>query len=314
MDALRVLFMGTPQFAVEPLKALYEAGYNIVGVVTQPDRPVGRGGKVAMPPVKEYALLKGLSVYQFARLRSKEGRMALEGLAPDMVVTAAFGQILSQRLLDIPRLGTLNVHASLLPAYRGSAPINWALINGETHTGVTIMLTDVGIDTGDMLLSDTTAIEEGETAEDLSLRLSQMGARALLAAIKGYVSGEITPQKQDESQASYYPMLDRQLGEIDWQNMDSAAIVNRVRGLMPWPGTQTLYKGQALKIWQAKQEGRQGEAGRILEASAKHGLIVGCKGGAVRLCEIQLPGSRRMADVDYLRGHAIPVGEQLGNA
>ena len=209
--------MGTPDFAVPSLKALAEDGrYDIVGVFTQPDRPAGRGNKLTACPVKQYALEQGLPVYQFERIRRPEGVAQLKALAPDVVVTAAFGQILTQELLDIPAHGTVNVHASLLPKHRGSAPINWCILMGETVSGVTIMRTDAGIDTGDMLRSVSTPIGELETAGELTARLSELGAQLLAETLPDYLEGKVAPVPQDPDQASYQPMLDKAMGEIDW--------------------------------------------------------------------------------------------------
>ena len=282
---MRVVFMGTPQFAVPSLEALLDAGYDVVGAFTQPDRPVGRGHKLAACPVKEAALRRGVPVYQFERLRSEEGLACLRGLAPDLVVTAAFGQILSQALLDVPRLGTVNVHASLLPAYRGAAPINWCIINGETKTGVTTMLTDAGVDTGDMLLRRETDIGEMETAGELTERLAQMGAELLIETLAGYIAGEITPTKQDERLASRQPMLKKEMGRIDWTR-SAAQIACQARGLNPWPCACTGYAGGVLKVYLARPAQGEGEPGTVLVASAKEGLIVACGEGALEILEM----------------------------
>ena len=202
----RVVFMGTPEFAVPSLDALLDAGYEVVGAFTQPDRPVGRGHKLQACPVKQRALERGVPVFQFERVRKQEGLDAMRALKPDVVVTAAFGQILSKKLLEVPKHGTVNVHASLLPQYRGSAPINWCILNGEKVSGVTTMLTDVGIDTGDMLLARETPIGELETAGELTERLSVIGAELLIETLEKYLNGEITPEKQDESKMSHQPI------------------------------------------------------------------------------------------------------------
>jgi len=212
---MRIAFMGTPQFAVPPLRALLDAGYGVVGAFTQPDRPAGRGHRVAMCPVKEFALSRGVPVFQFERIRRPDGLECLKNLAPDLCVTAAFGQILSQALLDVPKWGTVNVHASLLPKYRGAAPINWCILNGETKTGVTTMLTDAGIDTGDMLLSRETEIGEMETAGELTERLSELGAELLIETLDKYLRGEIAPRKQNPEEATHQPMLKKEMGIID---------------------------------------------------------------------------------------------------
>ena len=308
---MRIVFMGTPQFAVPSLEALLDAGYDVVGAFTQPDRPVGRGHKLAACPVKEAALRRGVPVYQFERLRSEEGLACLRGLAPDLVVTAAFGQILSQALLDVPRLGTVNVHASLLPAYRGAAPINWCIINGETKTGVTTMLTDAGVDTGDMLLRRETDIGEMETARELTERLAQMGAELLIETLAGYIAGEITPTKQDERLASRQPMLKKEMGRIDWTR-SAAQIACQARGLNPWPCACTGYAGGVLKVYLARPAQGEGEPGTVLVASAKEGLIVACGEGALEILEMQAPGGKRMTARAYLAGKKIEPGTKFG--
>ena len=305
--------MGTPEFAVPPLQALIDNGYEIVGVFTQPDRPAGRGNKLTACPVKQLAVRHNLPVYQFEKIRRREGREALEALHPDLMVTAAFGQILSQRILDIPPLGTVNVHASLLPGYRGPAPINWCILEGETVSGVTTMLTDPGIDTGDMLLTRQVEIGENETAGELTLRLSHVGAELLIETLAGYLKGEITPVKQDESQMSHQPMLDKEMGRIDW-NRSAREIACQVRGLNPWPVAYTALEGKPLKIYQARPLEGAAEAvpGQVVESSAKKGLMVACGQGVLELIEIQAPAAKRMQAKAYLMGKRIEPGTVLG--
>lgn len=308
---MRVVFMGTPEFAVPSLKALLDAGYGVVGVFTQPDRPVGRGHKLAACPVKKLAVERGVPVYQFERLRNEEGLACLRSLAPDIVVTAAFGQILSQALLDVPKMGTVNVHASLLPAYRGAAPINWCILNGETRTGVTTMLTDAGVDTGAMLLRRETDIGETETAAELSARLSQLGAELLLETLKGYIAGEIAPTPQDERLASRQPMLKKEMGLIDWTR-SAKEIACQARGLDPWPSAYTDYAGGTLKIYRARPAMGEGEPGTVLRSSAKEGLFVACGEGALEVLEMQAPGGKRMSARAYLAGKKIEPGTRFG--
>ena len=226
--------MGTPDFAVPSLKALVEGGYSVVGVVTQPDRPKGRGKKLAMSPVKEYAIQQGIPVLQPERI-SRDGYEDLLNLHPDLCVTAAFGQILSQKILDIPPLGTINVHASLLPKHRGSAPIAWAMVQGDKTTGVTTMMTARGIDNGDMLLKAETPIDPAETCGELTARLSEIGAKLLIETLKALENGTLERIPQDESQMTYDPKLEKDMGVIDW-TQDAADIVHRIHGLNPWPG------------------------------------------------------------------------------
>ena len=308
---MRVVFMGTPEFAVPSLKALLDAGYGVVGVFTQPDRPVGRGHKLAACPVKKLAVERGVPVYQFERLRNEEGLACLRALAPDIVVTAAFGQILSQALLDVPKMGTVNVHASLLPAYRGAAPINWCILNGETRTGVTTMLTDAGVDTGAMLLRRETDIGEVETAAELSARLSQLGAELLIETLKGYIAGEIAPTPQDERLASRQPMLKKEMGLIDWTR-SAKEIACQARGLDPWPSAYTDYLGGTLKIYRARPAAGEGEPGTVLRSSAKEGLFVACGEGALEVLEMQAPGGKRMSARAYLAGKKIEPGTKFG--
>ena len=308
---MRVVFMGTPEFAVPSLKALLDAGYGVVGVFTQPDRPVGRGHKLAACPVKKLAVERGVPVYQFERLRNEEGLACLRSLAPDIVVTAAFGQILSQALLDVPKMGTVNVHASLLPAYRGAAPINWCILNGETRTGVTTMLTDAGVDTGAMLLRRETDIGETETAAELSARLSQLGAELLIETLKGYIAGEIAPTPQDERLASRQPMLKKEMGLIDWTR-SAKEIACQARGLDPWPSAYTDYLGGTLKIYRARPVEGEGNPGTVLRSSAKEGLFVACGEGALEVLEMQAPGGKRMSARAYLAGKKIEPGTKFG--
>lgn len=308
---MRVVFMGTPEFAVPSLKALLDAGYGVVGVFTQPDRPVGRGHKLAACPVKKLAVERGVPVYQFERLRNEEGLACLRALAPDIVVTAAFGQILSQALLDVPKMGTVNVHASLLPAYRGAAPINWCILNGETKTGVTTMLTDAGVDTGAMLLRRETDIGETETAAELSARLSQLGAELLIETLKGYIAGEIAPTPQDERLASRQPMLKKEMGLIDWTR-SAKEIACQARGLDPWPSAYTDYLGGTLKIYRARPVEGEGDPGTVLRSSAKEGLFVACGEGALEVLEMQAPGGKRMSARAYLAGKKIEPGTRFG--
>lgn len=303
---MRIVFMGTPEYAAVSLQALLGAGYEVAAVFTQPDKPRGRGGKVAAPPVKTLAESHGIPVYQPRRIR-EEGAAALRGLAPDLCVTAAFGQILSQEILDIPRLGTVNVHASLLPGYRGSSPVHWAIMNGEKKTGITTMMTDAGIDTGDILLQAETEILPGETAGELTLRLAEIGAGLLLDTVKALEKGDCPRTPQDESQMSYYPLLTRELGRIDWA-APARDIVNRIHGLNPWPSAFSISPWGQLKLHLAEEAGGKGLPGEILLASPKEALVIASGEGAVRIKSMQAPGGKAMAPEDFLRGHPLPVG------
>ncbi len=309
---MRIVFLGTPDFGVPSLKALVEAGYEVVGVFTQPDKPKGRGNKMLPSPVKVCAQGYGIPVFQPVKIRV-DGVDDLRALDPDLCVTAAFGQILSQEVLDIPKIGTVNVHSSLLPKYRGSAPINWAVMEGETVTGVTTMMTDKGLDTGDILLKKEVPILPGETAEELTSRLAPIGAELLIETIRRIVSGDCPRTKQNEAEASYFPMLKKEMGEIDW-TLPAEKIVNLVRGLTPWPGTSFIWgEGETVKVWKAETAENPGlEPGRIITADAKQGLIIAAGEKAVRVLEMQAPGGKRMSPKDYLRGHPISYAKVNG--
>lgn len=309
---MRIVFMGTPAFAVPSLAALLDAGYDVVAAVTQPDRPSGRGKRLTACPVKELAVSRGVPVLQFERIRKQEGLDALRALSPDLFVTAAFGQILSQKVLDIPTMGTVNVHASLLPKYRGPAPINWCIIEGETVTGITTMMTDAGIDTGDILLQRETPIGPEETAGTLTLRLADIGAALLLETLACLAQGNCPRTPQDHEAATRQPMLDKESGRIDWTR-DAEAISSLVRGVDPWPGAWTaLPGGGILKIWRAKPAEGHGKPGEVLFADGKRGMAVACGTGALTVLELQAPGAKRMAAADYLRGHPLDSGLVLG--
>lgn len=306
---MRIVFMGTPEFAVPSLRALCEHGYEVVGVFTQPDRPKGRGNRLTPSPVKEYALAQGIPVFQPEKIR-RDGVDDLRALAPDLCVTAAFGQILSQEILDIPPMGSVNVHASLLPRHRGSAPINWAILQGDRQAGVTTMMMARGIDTGDMLLAASTDILPGETAGELTLRLSEIGASLLLETLQGMTDGSVKPIPQDEAQMTYDPMLTKQMGIIDWSE-SAEAIVNRIHGLNPWPGCSTAIQGGRLKLLRAKTACGSGAPGEILSADVKAGLVIAGGSGAAEIVQLQAPGGKPMNARDYLRGHALAVGTVL---
>ena len=305
--------MGTPDFAVPSLRALCEAGYDVVGVFCQPDRPKGRGHKLAPCQVKEAALAMGIPVFQPERIKRPEGVAMLRGLAPDLCVTAAFGQLLSQEILDIPPMGTVNVHASLLPRHRGSAPINWCIMQGDAVTGVTTMMTDRGMDTGDMLLRAETPIGAQETAGELSDRLSLLGAELLVKTLSELTAGTLVRTPQDAAQATYEPKLDKETGRIDFAKT-AREIDCLVRGATPWPGAFTTIGGETMKVYAVRACGAVGEAlpGMVLAADAKAGLIVACADAQLELTQIQMPGAKRMNARDYLRGHGMETGIRLG--
>lgn len=308
---MRIVFMGTPEFAVPSLRALKENGYDVVGAITQPDRPAGRGHKLVACPVKQYAQSVGVEVYQFEKIKSSEGVACLKALRPELMVTAAFGQLLSPEILDIAPYGVVNVHASLLPKYRGSAPINWCILNGETTAGVTTMLTDAGMDTGAMLLRSETKIGELETAGELTERLSHIGAALLLETLKRY-PGELKPQPQDEAQASYQPMLNKEMGKINWH--DSAEkIARQVRGLNPWPCAYTENENGRVKIYLAAvcPQDFAAEAGTVVVSDPKQGLKIACGEGWLEVLEMQAPNAKRMGAKDYLRGKRLDAGTKF---
>ncbi len=306
--------MGTPEFAVPSLETLLSMPQvEVVGVFTQPDRPSGRGHKLEKPPVKLLAEANGVPVFQFEKIRRQEGLDALRAVKPDLCVTAAFGQILSKKILDVPRLGTINVHASLLPRHRGSAPVNWCIIQGEKRSGVTTMLTDVGLDTGDMLLKSEVEILPEETAGELTDRLALVGAELLKQTVLLYTEGKLSPIPQDEALSSYEPMLTKELGEVDFSK-SAAEIDCLVRGVNPWPGAYTHLNGEVLKLWKVSPrpwEGTEAD-GSVLKASAREGLLVKCGNGALELEIIQLPGGKRMSAKSYLAGRSIETGTVLG--
>ena len=310
---MRIVFMGTPQFAVPSLEALIGLdGVEVAGVFTQPDRPKGRGNKVAFSPVKETAVKAGIPVFQPERIR-RTGTDDLRSLKPDLCVTAAFGQILSQEILDIPPLGNINVHASLLPKHRGSAPIAHAIMAGDRTAGVTTMMMDAGIDTGDMLLRAETYIGEGETCGELTERLSLIGAELLIRTIRELQAGTLERIPQDESEMTYDPMLTKEMGIPDF-SADAAAVCGLINGLNPWPCVSVPLDGGRLKLLRAVTAEGNGEPGRLIHADAKNGLIIGCGKGAVRVMELQAPGGKKMRAEDYLRGHAISEDVWAGAA
>ncbi|MCR5296546.1 MAG: methionyl-tRNA formyltransferase [Clostridiales bacterium] len=307
---MRVVFMGTPQFAVPSLKALKNMdGVEVVGVFTQPDRPKGRGNKVVPSPVKVIAVEAGIPVFQPERIR-KTGVEDLKALKPDLCVTAAFGQILSREILDIPPMGNINVHASLLPRHRGSAPIAYAIMAGDEKAGVTTMMMDEGIDTGDMLLTAETEIGESETCGELTERLSEIGAELLVKTIEEIRAGTLKRIPQDERKMTYDPMLKKEMGIVDF-SMDAGKARGAINGLNPWPCVSVPFEGERLKLLRAVTAEGSGKPGEVITADPKAGLIIACGRDAVKILEVQAPGGKRMRAEDFLRGHAIAVGTDL---
>ena len=306
MKRLRTIFMGTPEFAVPCLARLAEIS-EVVGVVTQPDKKRGRGQKVAPSPVKVFADAHGLPVYQPQRIREEEFIAKLARLASELIVVVAFGQILPQRILDIPPLGCINVHASLLPRYRGAAPMQRCLMAGETVTGVTTMFMDAGLDTGDILLRKEVPIDTDMTLETLHDTLSDIGAELLENTITALTEGSLTRTKQDNSVSCYADMLTKETGKIDWQK-SAVELHNLVRALDSWPGAYAQIEGTTYKIWRTRVLGGkpEGVPGEIIRRT-EDGLVVATGAGAIEILELQAPGKKRMAAADYLRGHAIPI-------
>ncbi len=309
---MRILFMGTPEFAVPCIEILFKKGHEVCGVVTQPDKPAGRGHKLMPPPVKVVAENYGAEVFQPETLKDGAFLDTLNRLAPEMIVVVAYGKILPEYILNYPKYGCINMHASLLPRYRGAGPIQWSVINGEKKTGITSMLMEKGLDTGDMLLKCETEIGEYETADQLHDRLMMMGADLLIETIDGIEKGTITPQKQDDSLSCYAPMINRELAEIDW-NKNSDEIINLIRGMNSWPVAHTLYLDEKLKIYSAvRGENKNGKVGEILSATPD-GIEVLCGDKkTIVLKEIQFSGSKRMDVSAYLNGHTVKNGTILG--
>ena len=312
--ALRIVFCGTPAFAVPPLQHLIaQPDFQLEAVVTQPDRPRGRGREMATSPVKDAALAAGVPVFQPEKIKSEEALDYFKRLAPDAVVIIAYGQIISQRLIDIPRLGWVNLHASLLPKYRGAAPINWAIVNGETRTGVTSMQIDSGLDTGPMLLKYETEIGRDETAPELGARLADAGAPLIAETLRGVENGKIAATPQDGSQATLAPPLKKEDGRVDW-SLDARAIYNRIRGLQPWPGAFTTFRGKNCQIWgkPLKPVAAGGMPG-IMLPTKEDGLLVICGGASVlRVDHVQLEGRKRVTAEEFLNGARLVPGERFG--
>jgi methionyl-tRNA formyltransferase len=306
MGVRRLIFLGTPSFAVPTLESIVAAGYEVPCVITQPDRPSGRRQVLTPSPVKQAALRFGLPVYQPERIRRPEAVERLAALKPDAMVVVGYGQIIPQTVIDIPPHGIINVHASLLPKYRGAAPIQWAIANGETRTGLSTMRIDAGLDTGDVLLKAKTEIEPEENAIELGERLSRMGAALLIETLQRIDT--IVAEKQDPAQASYAPLLKKQDGLIDWRQA-ARAIHNRVRGFQPWPGAYTHFRGRQLHIWKSRVDAeRIGEAGMLL----RDPLRVICGEGSLELIEVQLEGRKRIAADAFANGQHIVENETLG--
>ncbi|HYL69662.1 MAG TPA: methionyl-tRNA formyltransferase [Candidatus Limnocylindria bacterium] len=311
---LKIVFCGTPAFALPTLRHLIaQPEFQVEGVVTQPDRPRGRGQQTASSPVKDAALEAGISVYQPEKIKSESAHDYFKRVAPDVVVIIAYGQIIPASLITIPRLGWINLHASLLPKYRGAAPINWAIVNGEKRTGVTTMQIDAGLDTGPMLLKHETAIGPDETAPELTARLAEAGAPLMAETLRKSVRGEIVPTPQDNSQATHAPPLKKEDGRIDW-GAPAPQIYNRIRGLQPWPGAFTTFRDKTCQIWgKPLQPVAAGGMPGIILPTQEDGLLVICGGATVlRVEHIQMEGRKRISDRDFMNGAKIVPGEKFG--
>lgn len=304
---MRIVYLGTPDFSVNPLKGLVENGYNVVAVVTNKDKPVGRKKILTPPPVKVYALEQGIPVFQYDKIRA-EGVSDIQKLNPDLMITCAFGQILSKELLDIPKLGVINVHASLLPKYRGASPIHYAILNGEKKTGVTIMKTDVGIDTGDMILKRELEINDGETCGELFERLSVLGANCLLDALPSIINGSAEFVKQDDNSATYTKIIRKEDALIDW-NDTAENIYNKIRAFNPAPVAFCYLNELPFKIYKAEVCDLSGEAGKVLCSTDK--LVIGCGEKSLSLLIVQKAGGNAMNISDFLRGNKFTVGDNF---
>lgn len=309
---MRILFMGTPEFAVPCIKALKDSEHTLCGAVTQPDKPAGRGHKLTPPPVKKFALENGIEVFQPQTLKDRAFERDLKRLDPEMIIVVAYGKILPEYILNYPKFGCINMHASLLPKYRGAGPIQWAVINGEKKTGITSMLMEKGLDTGDMLLKCETEIGEYETASELHDRLMYMGAELMLETIRGIEKGTIEPKKQDDSLSCYAPMINKEKAKIDW-NKPAEDIIHLIHGMNSWPVAHTLYEGTRLRVYRAKKGAlhSEGQPGEIVNVSNDGIEVVGGDGAGVVLTEVQFEGSKTMSVRDYLNGHEVRSGVVL---
>ena len=304
---MRILFMGTPDFAVASLKRLVEDGHDICGVFTQPDKPKNRGHKLAFTAVKEYALSQNLSVYQPLKMRDGEAMSIVEELAPELIVVAAYGKILPEDILNYPKYGSINVHSSLLPKYRGAAPINWAILDGEAETGVSIMYMAKELDAGDVILQKATAIGEDEDALALTARLAELGAEALAEAVESLKNGTASRTPQDGSKQTYASMLSKEMSPIDWSR-SAHAIDCQVRGLIPWPCASTELACQRFKVYRTAPGGVTDKAPGTILAAGKMGIEVACGDGkSLCITELQAEGGKRMAASAYLLGHPIQI-------
>ena len=311
---MKIVFMGTPDFAKESLEAVYNAGHEILAVVTNPDRPKGRGMKLVASPVKEFALEKNFKIYQPEKVKNNvEFIEEIKRFKPDVICVVAYGKILPKEILEISKFGCINVHGSLLPQYRGAAPIQWAVLNGDKTTGITTMYMDVGMDTGDMILKEKIEIGEDDTTGDVWEKLSKIGANLLVKTLKQIEEGTAPriPQGTDFSMA---PMLDKEMSKIDWENKDAKQIKNLVRGLNPIMGTYSYLDGKKIKFWKVdvlQEDNSNAENGTVIKADSKEGLYIKAKNGIIKVLEIQGENAKKMSIQDFLRGNKIEIGSKF---
>jgi methionyl-tRNA formyltransferase len=307
---MKIIFMGTPDFAAASLEALIDSRHEIQAVVTQPDKPKGRKGELTPSPVKVIAKREGIKVYQPLKVRDEEFVKTLRAYNPDVMVVVAFGQIIPLSILKMPKYGCVNIHGSLLPKYRGAAPIQWAVLDGEKETGITTILMDEGIDTGDILLKKTIKIEADETSGSLFDKLMALGAKTILETLDELEKGNLTPTKQGESPTAYAKMLTKAMGLIDFTR-SAKELDCFVRGMDPWPSAYTLLAGKTLKLWKVRAVEGGGKAGSVIEIG-KEGFTIACGEGAIEVLEVQLEGKKRMSAGDFLKGSTLNIGQELG--
>ena len=307
---MKIIFMGTPDFAAASLEALIASRHEIQAVVTQPDKPKGRKGELTPSPVKVIAKREGIKVYQPLKVRDEEFVKTLRAYNPDVMVVVAFGQIIPLSILKMPKYGCVNIHGSLLPKYRGAAPIQWAVLDGEKETGITTILMDEGIDTGDILLKKTIKIDADETSGSLFDKLMALGAKAILETLDELEKGSLTPTKQGESPTAYAKMLTKAMGLIDFTK-SAKELDCFVRGMDPWPSAYTLLAGKTLKLWKVRVVEGSGKAGSVIEIG-KESFTIACGEGAIEVLEVQLEGKKRMSAGDFLKGSSLNIGQELG--
>ncbi len=316
---MKIVFMGTPDFAVGALQAIIEAGHQVVAAVTQPDKPKGRGKEMQMTPVKACAIAHDIPVFQPVKIKEAEAVEVLRSYGADIFVVVAFGQILSEEILNMPRYGCVNIHASLLPKYRGAAPIQWAIIDGEKKTGVTIQQMDKGVDTGDILFKTEVEIDDRETGDSLHDKLAQAGAKLIVEALQRIEAGDILPVKQKDEESCYARMLQKSMGRIDWQQ-SAVKLDCLIRGLISWPGASTICRGKNLKIWEEEVADEKSDGIQIADAPPgtvtgieKDAVYVQTGDGVLKILSVQMEGKKRMAVRDFLLGCQIKAGERLGD-